>query len=172
MKSIEEIIRSNLKLVKARLEEGKTDKEIYEEIGVSKTSWNKYKVACSELKALIEEVKDSRNHQVEESLFKLCNGYHYYEEVPTKVKEEVEGETEGVILVKEHIVISNVKKYVKPELAAQKYYLNNKKPTQWKDDTHRVKLDKDRLKLDKEKVGIEHDKLKLQKEIAEKESLF
>lgn len=149
IKSVEEIIKGNLKLIKSMLEQGKTDKEIYETLEISKTSWKKYKVACSELKDLISEVKDNRNQEVEEALFKCCKGYHYWEEVATKIKEEFEGE-EGQILLRESVKISNVKKYRGPDLAAQKYWLNNKKKSHWKDDPHKVEIAKKELKLKEE----------------------
>lgn len=147
------------------LEDGSTDKEIAKKLDISYASYKNYKAKDLALKAIYDEVKNTRDQEVEEALFKLCKGYHYYEEVPTKIKEEVEGELEGVVLVKEKVVISSVKKYCKPELAAQKYYLNNKKPTQWKDDMHKVKNDKARTKLEKEK-------LELQKEVVKQGAIF
>ena len=93
------------------------------------------------IKEALNEILDNRNQEVEESLFKCCNGYSYYEEVVTKVKEEVEGEN-GIVLIKEDVKISKVKKYKGPDIVAQKYWLNNRKKVVWKDDPHKVANDK------------------------------
>ena len=94
----------------------------------------------------IEEVKDTRNQEVEEALFKNCKGYHYYEQVPTKVKEEVVNE-KGTVLTVERVVVSNVKKWKPADLAAQKYWLNNRKKATWKEDPNKVENDRKALKL-------------------------
>lgn len=66
------------------------------------------KALNKKIKEALDELLDNRNQEVEESLFKCCNGYSYYEEVVTKVKEEVEGK-DGVVLIKEDVKISKVK---------------------------------------------------------------
>ena len=103
-------------------------------------------------KLRIDEVKEARNEQVEDALFKCAKGYHYYEEVATKVKEEVEGEN-GTVLVKEDVKISLVKKYKGPDREAQKYWLNNRKKPQWKDDPNKVENDKKALKLKEKELS-------------------
>lgn len=151
LKSVEEKILGSLSLVKSMVEEGSTDKEIAEKLEIGLTTWKKYKAECSQLKETIAEAKDNKNQQVEQSLFKLCNGYHYTEEVVTKVKEEVEGEN-GTVLIKEDVKISKVKKYCKPDLGAQKYWLGNKKKAQWKENPHAVEQKNKELKLKKKEV--------------------
>ena len=81
----------------------------------------------------------------------MCQGYHYYEEVATKVKEEVEGEN-GTVLVKEDVKISLVKKYKGPDIVAQKYWLNNRKKASWKDDPNKVENDRKSLKLKEKEI--------------------
>lgn len=105
----------------------------------------------SKLKQAIDEVKEVRNEQVEDALFKCAKGYHYYEEVATKVKEEVEGEN-GTVLVKEDVKISLVKKYKGPDIVAQKYWLNNRKKASWKDDPNKVENDRKSLKLKEKEI--------------------
>ncbi len=96
-------------------------------------------------------MKEARNEQVEDSLFKCCKGYHYYEEVANKVKEEVQGE-DGTVLIKEDVKISLVKKYKAPDVAAIRYWLNNRKKAQWKDDPNKVENDKKVLKLKEKEI--------------------
>lgn len=150
-KSVDEIIESNLIQVISMLKDGCKDKEIIEFLGISRSAWKAKKNDNVKLKQAIDEVKEQRNEEVEAALFKCCTGYHYYEEVPTKVKEEIQGE-DGTVLIKEDVKISKVKKYKGPDVVAQKYWLNNKKKAHWKDDPHKVANDKEITKIRKKQV--------------------
>lgn len=150
-KSVDEIIESNLTQVISMLKDGCKDKEIIEFLGISRSAWKAKKNSNSKLKQAIDEVKEARNEQVEDALFKCCTGYHYYEEVPTKVKEEVETEN-GIVLVKEDVKISKVRKFARPDVNAQKYWLNNRKKASWKDDPNKADNDKKALKLKEKEI--------------------
>ena len=151
-KSVDEIIESNLTQVISMLKDGCKDKEIIEFLGISRSAWKAKKNSNSKLKQAIDEVKEARNEQVEDALFKCCTGYHYYEEVVTKVKEEVEGDN-GTVLLKEDVKVSKVKKFARPDVNAQKYWLNNRKKASWKDDPNKVENDKKALKLKEKEIN-------------------
>lgn len=151
-KSVDEIIESNLTQVISMLKDGCKDKEIIEFLGISRSAWKAKKNNNSKLKQAIDEVKEARNEQVEDALFKCCTGYHYYEDVVTKVKEEILTD-DGTVLVKEDVKISTVKKYAKPDVNAQKYWLNNRKKASWKDDPNKVENDKKALKLKEKEIA-------------------
>ncbi|ASY50471.1 Xaa-His dipeptidase [Clostridium perfringens] len=142
----DEYLENAIDRIKTWVRDGITDKEISEKLGISYSTWKNKKAKNKVIKDAIDEIKDIRNQEVEEALFKNCKGYHYYEEVPTKVKEEVENE-KGTILTVEKVVISKVKKWKAADLAAQKYWLNNKKKAVWKEDPNKVEHDKKMLKL-------------------------
>lgn len=152
MAAIKDIIQSNLKLVKSMLEEGKTDKDISKKLDISYASYKNYKAKDLAIKAIYDEVKNTKNEEVENSLFKLCNGFVYHEEVATKIKEEVIAEDGKTILVKEDVKVVKVKKYKTPDLAAQKYYLNNRNKARWKDDPTKADLGKKGLKLKEREI--------------------
>lgn len=154
MAGVKEKIESRIDEVKSMLEEGKTDKEIAEKLDISYASYKNYKAKDLAIKAIYDEVKNYKDDEVEASLFKLCNGFIYTEEVPTKVKVEIKKE-DGTVEVTETVRISKVKKYCLPNLQAQKYWLNNRKATKWKDDQHKVKNDKELLKLKKKQLEKE-----------------
>ena len=154
MKSIEEIIKDNLKLIESMAEQGSPDKEIAEKIGVGYSTFKRYKTENRDLKELMAQCKDKKNEQVEQSLFKACNGYIYYEEVATKVKEEVLDEKTNIILVKEDVKVVKVKKYRCADLAAQKYWLNNKKKATWQEDPNKVLNDKKLTKLKEKEMAM------------------
>lgn len=150
-KSVDEIIESNLTQVISMLKDGCKDKEIIEFLGISRSAWKAKKNSNSKLKQAIDEVKEARNEQVEDALFKCCTGYHYYEDVVTKVKEDILTD-DGTVLVKEDVKISKVKKFARPDVNAQKYWLNNRKKAQWKDDPNKVENDKKALKLKEKEI--------------------
>lgn len=151
-KSVDELIESNLNTVISMLKEGCKDKEIIEYLGISRSAWKAKKNNNAKLKQAIDEVKEQRNEEVEDALFKCCTGYHYYEEVITKVKNEVNGEN-GSVLIQEDVKISKVKKYKGPDVTAQKYWLNNKKKAVWKDDPNKVENDKKLTKLKEKEIN-------------------
>lgn len=150
-KSVDEIIESNLTQVISMLKDGRKDKEIIEFLGISRSAWKAKKNNNTKLKQAIDEVKEARNEEVEDSLFKCCKGYSYYEEVVTKVKEEYEGQN-GVVLTREDVKVSKVKKYKGPDVNAIKYWLNNRKKAFWKDDPNKVENDKKALKLKEKEI--------------------
>lgn len=151
-KSVDEIIESNLTQVISMLKSGCMDKEIIEFLGISRSAWKAKKNSNDKLKQAIDEIKEARNEQVEDALFKCCTGYHYYEDVVTKVKEQVLSDDGETILVKEDVKISKVKKYKGPDVVAQKYWLNNRKKIAWKDDPNKVEIDKKALKLKEKEI--------------------
>jgi len=151
-KSLDDEIESKLPLIITMVKDGCKDKDIIEMLGISASTWKVKKAKNSKLRQALDEITDERNQEVEEALFKCCKGYSYYEEVATKVKEEVQGEN-GVVLMKEDVKISKVKKYRGPDIAAQKYWLNNRKKAAWKDDPHKVENDKKALKLKEKELS-------------------
>lgn len=153
MKKHEEVIRENLKSIELWIEQNKTEKEIAKELGMAYSTFRRYKSQISELKKAITNGKDAKNQEVEKALYKNALGYNYYEQVATKVKNEVMAKDGKTILLKESVEINNVKKYKGPDLAAEKYILNNRKKAQWKEDPHRVANDKKLIELKEKEVN-------------------
>lgn len=151
MKSIEDIIKSQLELIETMVEKGATDKEISKKIGVGYSTFRKYKAQDEDIKQIMAQGKEKKNQAVEQAVYKCATGYHYYEDVVTKLKNE-EVTEDGNIITKEEVKISSVKKYRGPDLAAQKYWLNNKEKAKWKDDPNKVAIDKENLKLKKKEI--------------------
>jgi hypothetical protein len=150
--NIDEELENQLPLIISMVKDGCSDKEIVEKLGISASTWKRKKALNKKIKEALDELLDNRNQEVEESLFKCCNGYSYYEEVVTKVKEEIKSEN-GAVTIKEDVKISKVKKYKGPDIVAQKYWLNNKKKVVWKDDPHKVDNDKKLIKLKEKEVN-------------------
>ncbi|EDT26035.1 hypothetical protein [Clostridium perfringens] len=148
----DEFLEKSVDRIKTMVSDGLTDKEIAEKLGISYSTWKNKKAKNKVIRDAIDEVKDTRNQEVEEALFKNCKGYHYYEEVPTKVKEEVVNE-KGTVLTVERVVVSTVKKWKAADLAAQKYWLNNRKKATWKEDPNKVENDRKALKLKEKELN-------------------
>lgn len=151
--SFEELIESSLDKIGQWVESGATDKEVAEKLGISYSTYRKYKTVSVALKGVIATAKDKKNEEVEKALFKNCLGYEYTKEVVTKVKEEVLAEDGETILSKERVVVSEVKEYSPPNLSAQKYWLNNREKMKWQDDPHTVTNNKKLTKLKEKEVN-------------------
>lgn len=149
----EKKINNSLTEIESWVSDGKTDKEIAEKLGMSYSTFRRYKKENADLKSAIAQGKDKKNDNVVAALYKCCTGYKYYEEVAMKVKEEVLAEDGQTVLVKEHVEVNSVKKYRGPDLAAQKYWLNNRDKTKWKDDPNKVENDKKLTKLKEKEVN-------------------
>ena len=152
MKSIEDIIKSQLELIETMVEKGATDKEISKKIGVGYSTFRKYKAQDEDIKQIMAQGKEKKNQAVEQAVYKCATGYHYYEDVVTKLKNE-EVTEDGNIITKEEVKISSVKKYRGPDLAAQKYWLNNRKKASWKEDPNKVENDRKVLKLKEKEIA-------------------
>lgn len=152
--SCKETIESRLDEIESWVEHGDTDKEIAEKLGVGYSTYRKYKTDSVALKGAIATGKDKANQAVEKALLNNCLGYKYYEEVATKVKEEVLAEDGKTILVKEDVIVKSIKKYKGPELAAQKFWLVNRQNKKWKDDPNKVQNDNKITKLKEREVNM------------------
>lgn len=153
MKSVEDIIKENLSAIELMAEQGSTDKDIADKLGIGYSTYKKYKAKDVDLKAVLAVAKDKKNQEVEKAVFKNAIGYHYYEEVVTKVKYEELADDGTTVLSKEDVKISNVKKYKGPDLNAEKYWLNNKDKMHWKEDPHKVDNDKKLTKLKEKEIN-------------------
>lgn len=150
--SYEELINQSLDKIETWVSNGDTDKDIAEKLGIAYSTYRKYKANSVALKGRIATAKDKKNQEVEKALYKNCTGYYYEEETPVKVKEEYEAEN-GTILSREMVVVKKVKKHKPADLAAQKYWLNNRLTTKWQDDPNKVLNDKKLTKLKEKEVN-------------------
>ena len=153
MKANEEKINESLSKIESWVAEGLTDKEIAEKLDIPYSTFRRYKREKSELKSAIAQGKDKKNENVIQALYKNCTGFKYYEETPVKVKEEVIADDGTTVLVKERVEVKSIKKYKPPDLAAQKYWLNNRDKTKWQDDPYKVSNDKKLIKLKEKEIN-------------------
>ena len=153
MKEYEDKINKSLDSIESWVSGGQTDKDIAEKLEIPYSTFRRYKSQNADLKAAIAQGKDKKNQNVVAALYKNCIGYKYYEEVANKVKEEVLADDGQTVLVKEHVEVVTVKKYKGPDLAAQKYWLNNRDKAKWSEDPNKVSNDKKLTKLKEKEVN-------------------
>lgn len=113
-------IKDKLILVEGWARNGLTDEQIAKNLGISKTTFYKYKKEHSELSELLKKGKEVIDIQVENSLLKRALGYTY---------EEQSTETFLNGNVKKKIIT----KYVPGDTTAQIFWLKNRRPDKWRD---------------------------------------
>lgn len=140
-KSKWEDVKDKLGLVECWARDGLIDEQIANNLGISIQTFYTYKKEHIEFSESLKKGKEIIDYEVENALLKRALGYEYeektYETVYDKVKEEyVEKLTKRVT------------KQVVPDTTAQIYWLNNRKPKQWR---NRVELNEEQNKktLDK-----------------------
>lgn len=153
MKSVEDIVNDSLEQIETMVENGATDKEVAIKLGIGYSTYKKYKATNDELKAILVQAKDKKNQAVEQAVYKNAVGYVYFEEVVTKVKREELAKDGATVLSQEDVVINKIQKYSKGDLAAQKYWLNNKQKMHWKEDPNKVDNDKKLTKLKEKEIN-------------------
>lgn len=115
--------------------DGLTDEQIAKNIGIGYSTLQTWKSKYQDIQDTLKKGKEVVDIQVENALLKRALGYEY-EEVTYKNDKE----------------IKRVRKQVIPDVTAQIFWLKNRKPEQWKNDPHKVELDKEALELRKKEL--------------------
>jgi len=112
-------IKDKLILVEGWARNGLTDEQIAKNLGISKTTFYKYKKEHSELSELLKKGKEVIDIQVENALLKKALGYTYDEETTKNSDGNIE--------------IKIVSKHVPGDTTAQIFWLKNRRPDKWRD---------------------------------------
>ena len=110
--------------------DGLTDKQIYENIGISYTTFYQWKIDYPEFAEALKEGKEEADIKVENALFKTAVGYEYQEITQERMPIR---DDEGKIIDYELQVTKVVHKQVAPNTTAQIFWLQNRKSDVWKD---------------------------------------
>ena len=98
---------------------GQTDEQIAAELGINRVTLYRWKAKHPDLKKALTVSKNLVDSLVEDSLLKRAMGYEYEE---TEIVAGQNGKTQR---------IKKVKKHMPPDVAADKYWLNNRQPELW-----------------------------------------
>lgn len=118
-KSKWEDVRNKLILVEGWARDGLTDEQIAGNLGISKDTFYKYKKEHPDFSDSLKKGKEIVDYAVENALLKRALGY------TTTIKKDKVTKDGDVVEIKEEV-------HVMPDTTAQIYWLNNRKPKQWK----------------------------------------
>lgn len=113
-------IKDKLILVEDWARNGLTDEQIANNLGISKTTFYKYKKEHSELSELLKKGKEVIDTQVENALLKRALGYTY---------EEQSTET----FLNGNVKKKTITKHIPGDTTAQIFWLKNRRPDKWRD---------------------------------------
>lgn len=127
----------------AELYQDHDEAQIAEIIGVSSTTWEKYKAERPELRAALTKAKERLISDLKESLKRKAKGYEYVEQ-----KEYIRENADGT----KSKVVERYKKYAHPDLGAIHLLLKNLDPTWHNDDEITIEMKKEQLEIAKKKA--------------------
>lgn len=116
-------VKPRLIEIEAWKRDGLTDEQIFKNLGISKDTFYKYKDKYADFSDALKKGKEVADIEVENALFKRAIGYKY-KEVIKEVK-EIDG--------KKSTYIKEVIKEMPGDVAAQIFWLKNRKSSKWKD---------------------------------------
>ena len=140
-------VKDKLVLVEGWARNGLTEQQIAKNLGVAYSTFRDYKTKYPALSAVLKKGREVIDFEVEGALIKRSLGYSYVEETKELVEDEMTGSAELK-------VIKTVTKHVAPDVTAQIFWLKNRKPEEWKNDPHKVKIDKEILKLRQQELEL------------------
>lgn len=119
-------VKPRLLTIKAWKRKGLTDEEIWNKLGISRDSFYSYKLKYSEFSDVLKGGLDDFLSEVEESHYKMANGFEYEE---TKVIYDTDDEGHPLRVSK----IEKTKKFVIPNVTAQIHIMKNRAAKYWHD---------------------------------------
>ena len=116
-------VKPRLVEIEAWNRDGLTDEQICKNLGIVKDTFYKYKEKYTDFSDALKKGKEVADIEVENALFKRAIGYTYKE--VTKEVKDIDG--------KKSTFIKEVTKVVPGDVAAQIFWLKNRKSNNWKD---------------------------------------
>lgn len=150
-KSSKNIILESLELIETWAFEGMSKKDIAKKLGVSDRTLRNYEGKDERVFSVLNNPIDNINNKVEYSLLKCALGYEIEEEELIKER-TITTDDKGQKVITETYKPVKIKKRIKADVNAQKFWLSNRKESQWKDNPHKVKNDKELLALRKKEI--------------------
>jgi hypothetical protein len=127
---------AKLELVEGWARNGMIDENIMEALGIKKDTFYRWKKEKPEFAAALSRGKEVADIQVESALFRRALGYKFEEVtrelLPVVIEGELQRDKYGMP-IQELQITKAVTKEVAPEVAAQIFWLKNRKPEQWRD---------------------------------------
>ena len=121
-----------LLLLAAWARDGLSEEQIAKKIGVSRSTLSAWKVAYPDIQDALARGKEPVDVEVENALYKLATGYTVRLEKSIKLR-RVYFDYEGRRCEKEEIAVGHEEMHVPANVNAQKFWLANRKPKQWRE---------------------------------------
>ena len=112
--------------------EGLVERQICQNIGISERTFSTWKERFPAITSALKRGKAPVDFKVENALLKSALGHKETVRKAIKVKTEKQKVGEGKI-VEEHIEYVDEEVYIPPQVAAQIFWLKNRRPDKWKD---------------------------------------
>ena len=114
--------------------DGLTDKDIAKNMRVSYSTLKEWKKRHAAIAEALSQGKDAADRVVENALYLSATGFTKTVRKPVKVKQiDYDPETGKKIAEREKYIAVEEEIFVSPQVAAQIFWLKNRKPEQWRD---------------------------------------
>lgn len=140
VKYVDWLTEDRLKLIESWAKEGLIDVQIAKMMGIHEATFYDWKQKFPEFSEAVKKGKAVADQLVESALFKRATGFEYEEQTyetitvtETSVEEEFGEEVIYQKPVQKEIMTKRVVKQAAPETAAAKFWLQNRKPDEWRD---------------------------------------
>lgn len=130
------------------LQNGATEKQVYDNLGISKDAFYKYKAKESEFSELIKKGRESLVKQLRGALVKKALGFGYVETSEIKERDAATGEMKVA-------KVETKTKYAQPDVAALNLCLKNYDTDNWANDPAYLKIKQEELELKKKQAEKE-----------------
>lgn len=122
----------NLILLEGWARDGLTDEQIAKNMGVSASTLYEWKKRFLEISESLKKGKEIVDYEVENALLKSALGFSETIRKPVKLKITQYNDSGKKIKEEEYIKIVEEEIFVPPNVTAQIYWLNNRKPDKWR----------------------------------------
>ena len=137
----ETMIEPRFDEIREWLESGATEKQIYENLGVGRNAFYKYKKEKKEFKEFLKNGRKSLILQLRGALVKKAFGFKYTEIKTIKLRDK-NGEMVERVEIYDRVAL--------PDVAALNLCLKNYDPDEWANDPQALKLKEKELELRRE----------------------
>lgn len=131
-------IKKRLAEIEIWLRNGLSEKQVFTNLGIGKTTWESYKKQYPELTDVLKKGRQSQITEVENSLYKNATGFYYFIQESVKVKNADGSESVEVV---------TLKKFKAPETGAIAFFLKNKDKKNYADNPQMVDIKREELEL-------------------------
>jgi hypothetical protein len=137
------MVKERLAEVEIWLNNGLSEKQIFTNLGIGKTTWESYKKKHPELMDVLKKGRQNQVREVENALYKNATGYYYYVQESVKVKNGDGSESVEVV---------TLKKFKAPETGAIAFFLKNKDKKNYADNPQMIDIKREELELRREEA--------------------